>query len=62
MVCFCFSPSEPGKVQSVTVTPQKDVTKERSVSVSWHQPSQRDLNGILTNYFIMYTMVFIFLI
>jgi hypothetical protein len=47
--------SEPGKVSYLKLKSEKDVTKQRSVNVTWDEPSIRDRNGIIQNYFIVLT-------
>ena len=46
----------PGPCRSLVATSEKDVTKPRSITIGWQRPSLRDLNGIITEYFIRYEL------
>ena len=44
----------PGKVGNLTLETEQNVTKPRSIAVTWTGPVLRDLNGILTSYYVKY--------
>ncbi|XP_053390361.1 tyrosine-protein phosphatase Lar-like, partial [Mercenaria mercenaria] len=49
--------STPGNVTNVQLKPEEEVTKPRTLKVSWEEPKKRDLNGILTEYHIRCTKI-----
>ena len=55
--CIFKSVSGPGSVINITALPESDVKKPRSITVFWHTPRLRDLNGKLTNYFVTYQLM-----
>ena len=42
---------------NIQALPESDVKKPRSITVSWHKPGLRDLNGRLTDYFVTYKLI-----
>lgn len=52
-MCIIFFPA-PGRVSHFTVTQDSNVTAKTNVLIEWSPPSERDLNGIITKYFLQY--------
>ena len=44
----------PGKVESFNVTQDPNITAKTNVRIQWKPPIERDLNGIIQKYFILY--------
>ena len=47
--------SAPGKVRDILVQPEIDVTKPRTVRISWQSPNIQDLHGKINGYTVTYS-------
>lgn len=51
--CINFFPA-PGKVSYFTVIQDSNVMEQTNVHIAWRPPIDRDLNGIIKNYYLQY--------
>ncbi|KAK3097674.1 hypothetical protein FSP39_012005 [Pinctada imbricata] len=48
------SPSAPGNVTSLRIVPERDILAPRTIKIQFNPPPERERNGIITSYVIVY--------
>ncbi|KAL5011077.1 hypothetical protein ScPMuIL_013382 [Solemya velum] len=54
-ITYTTNEAKPGAVANFCINAETNVSKARTFDVMWSQPSARDRNGIITNYYLTYS-------